>query len=573
VTKEISHLLTPSDGPAGAPPSPLSAWVGATRLRVDGFLDAEAKRYSTHWARRLAASTGLGLLVLVVLHFAILFALQEDSLIQVPVFGGILVSGFLLTCALVWVYWRARSRSGDMVPYVVGALIGSLAACVALEAFSAGQLLLWRGGDVRAVPGAGHPDLWQVELLYGWHLLDSVPLLSVAKTLRFDEPALFADHVSGMLLLLFKLLVLLPLVGIVLSGYRVAEQELGKVRQAKARLAERAKRRAFGDSRDSDIWAAAVFFGFLAAVTALLVWGALNPASPLSGLVARVLPGQVAIAGTTISLAWVDAWALPVLGAVLIGLCLLGALSILAFLMLDPPGARASRGGRTAAVSTSLLMTTAVVVGATVLLIRTQLSRPSGGVGDGQVLWTAVAFPLWHLLDALPGLDIPQTLHWRLAHDLDDVWSGIALLLYKAVLVFGLVYLTSRIRRGLSAGPGTLAVVPAFDALAHEAGAQLDGYERECLSGNPWRLGQDISAVVHRVEGASTDVQALFGAGAVAEHVDRIVDLLETRRGRIFTSRDDDLRARVAADRIAFDRELEAFGQAVRRSLQDAARA
>jgi hypothetical protein len=572
VTKDISHELAAGEAAATSVPSPLSVWLAATRARIDRFIDAEAKRYSTHWARRIAASTALGLLVLVVLHCTVLLALQADSLIQVPVFGGLLVSGFVVTCALLWVYWRARLRPGDMVPYAVGVLIGSLAASVALEAFSAGQLLLWRSGDVHAVRGAGHPGLWQVEQLYGWHLLDSVPLLSVAKTLRLGEPRLFADHLSGMLMLLFKLLVLLPLVGFVVSGYRVAERELGKVRQAKARLAERAKRRTFGDDWEDDISAAAVFFGFLTLGTGLLVWGALNPASPLRDVIADVLPSRVAVAGTTVSFGWLDAWALPVLGAGLICLFAIGALIALAFLTLERQSTRASVRSRTAAVSTALLLTTAVVVGAAVLLIRTGISRPAAGVGDGQVLPTALAFPLWHLLDAIPGLDIPQTLHWRLAHDLDDVWSGVLLLLYKAVLVFGLIYATSRIvqpgsRRGRSADPGALGAVSDFDALAHEAGTHLDRYEQEGLMGRHWPLRREIAALVRRVEGASTDVQALFGSGPVAEHVDRIVELLEIRGSRSFLSRDDGLRARVAADRTAYDREVEAFGTAARRSL------
>ncbi len=108
-----------------------------------------------------------------------------------------------------------------------------------------------------------------------------------------------------------------------------------------------------------------------------------------------------------------------------------------------------------------VLLATALVVGITVLLIRTGVSRPSERVGDSHVLGTALAYPLWHVLDAIPGLSIPQTLNWQLAHDLDDVWSGIVLLLYKAVLVFALIFVTSRIvqphlRRQLSAGPGRL---------------------------------------------------------------------------------------------------------------------
>jgi hypothetical protein len=130
------------EGAAASAPSRLSLLVGEIRHEVDRFLDAEAQRYRKKWLTRLASSTALGLLVVVVLHFAIVLALRHGNLIRVVVLGAILVGGLLLTCALLRMYWRARMRPNDIVPYVVAVLIGSLTAGVALEAFSGGQLLL-----------------------------------------------------------------------------------------------------------------------------------------------------------------------------------------------------------------------------------------------------------------------------------------------------------------------------------------------------------------------------------------------------------------------------------------------
>jgi hypothetical protein len=224
----------------------------------------------------------------------------------------------------------------------------------------------------------------QVERLYGWHLLDSIPLLSVARRLRLDEPKIFADHVSGSLLLSFKLLVLVPLVGFVVSGYRVADRELAKGRQAKAR--QKKKRAPYGRNWDEEIWPVMLVVGSAVVGTALIVWGALNPASPLRGLIDDVVPSQAAVEGITGQLGWVDAWIPPILGAGLLCAGLAAAADQLTYYAPEPPGTRASTVGWAAAVGAGLLLATALVVGITVLLIRTGVSRPSKGVGDTQGL-------------------------------------------------------------------------------------------------------------------------------------------------------------------------------------------
>jgi hypothetical protein len=61
-----------------------------------------------------------------------------------------------------------------------------------------------------------HPFL-RIEEDYLWHLVDAVPALNATKTLHWHEPAVVDTTRSGVLLLTFKILVVIPLLAAVLS--------------------------------------------------------------------------------------------------------------------------------------------------------------------------------------------------------------------------------------------------------------------------------------------------------------------------------------------------------------------
>jgi hypothetical protein len=521
-----------------ATPLERAAMVARTvRQEVDAFLDREEARYGENWLKRFAASTALAMLVVVVVHFTIVLALAQGAPVRVGVFGTILMGGLLLTCVLLWLYGRKWRRPDEVRPYTVAVLLGSITAAVALEAFSAAQLLLWRSDSVSTLPGADGPSLWRVEQLYGWHLLNSIPLLSVPRTVGIDRPAVFGDHVSGALLLAFKLTVLLPLVGLVVSGYRFADRQLAASREALQRRHE--GKAAFGRGWDDEIWPVAFAVACAAALAALALWGGLNPGSPLVGLIDDLVPSEATVQDIAIPLGWVDAWLPPVIGLAMFSYGLLFVIEQVDVYTPESPQAGASGLGWTLAVCFGLVWVTAAIVGATILLIRTRVADPAGSVSDNQVLGVAVSFHFWHLLDGIPGLEIPQTLNWPLSHDLDDGWSGSLLLLYKAILLVALIFVTSRIvrphlGRRRSPAAGALAAVAEFERLAQQASKQLDLVERERFGGHPTRAHKQFDALLRRVVEASTRVQVLFGPGRVVEQADRIVALLERRNGRLY---------------------------------------
>lgn len=76
--------------------------------------------------------------------------------------------------------------------------------------------------------------VWATLSYYMWHLLDAVPALKVPATLNWKLAIDFSDHGSGALLLLFKLLVIVPVISAIVGVIQ-------KRKEAR-RLGERAAR-------------------------------------------------------------------------------------------------------------------------------------------------------------------------------------------------------------------------------------------------------------------------------------------------------------------------------------------
>ena len=68
-------------------------------------------------------------------------------------------------------------------------------------------------GVVRFEPAAPHGEFWRLQDFYMWHFLDSIPGLEVPETFLWNKPFQYQDHLTGLLLLLYKVLVILPVIG------------------------------------------------------------------------------------------------------------------------------------------------------------------------------------------------------------------------------------------------------------------------------------------------------------------------------------------------------------------------
>jgi hypothetical protein len=93
---------------------------------------------------------------------------------------------------------------------------------IATGGFAGASVLLYDQG-VGALTG-GQPEgtalASAIYWYYLWHLASSVPLLEIPSTLNWELRYTFTDHVHGALLLTYKLVVIVPLLG--LAAYVLA---------------------------------------------------------------------------------------------------------------------------------------------------------------------------------------------------------------------------------------------------------------------------------------------------------------------------------------------------------------
>jgi hypothetical protein len=82
----------------------------------------------------------------------------------------------------------------------------------ALVPFAALSSILADHGLVVFEPSVPQGEYWRLQDLYLWHFLNSVPSLQIPETLLWKEPFAYKDHLSGALLLAFKIVVVVPVI-------------------------------------------------------------------------------------------------------------------------------------------------------------------------------------------------------------------------------------------------------------------------------------------------------------------------------------------------------------------------
>ena len=77
-----------------------------------------------------------------------------------------------------------------------------------------------------------------------------------------------------------------------------------------------------------------------------------------------------------------------------------------------------------------------------------------GGALEGrEVVDAAYSYYLWNLADAVPLVDAPKTLNWKLEHPFTDSVHGSLALTYTVLVVFPLVYVATQFLLGLTTDP------------------------------------------------------------------------------------------------------------------------
>jgi hypothetical protein len=123
----------------------------------------------------------------------------------------------LMAATLAWLYWAfahggvvSRLHLGRLEP-TIRALTVTIFAVATFSALTA-LLYLERGLQIRGGPIAPDSVVDKASAFYVWHLVDTVPLLDVTSSLHWKPGFEFEDRVGGLLLLVFKGFVILPLI-------------------------------------------------------------------------------------------------------------------------------------------------------------------------------------------------------------------------------------------------------------------------------------------------------------------------------------------------------------------------
>jgi hypothetical protein len=140
----------------------------------------------------------------------------QDNL-SVPVHATVLSAFFGLVIYWAWLISGDRGNKLFRTLYTFGikwAFLFSIALLLfATLCFASLSSILSDLKYVEFDPAVPAGEFWRIQDFYMWHFLNSVPGLKIPETLLWDEPMKHKDHLSGVLLLAYKLLVIIPVIG------------------------------------------------------------------------------------------------------------------------------------------------------------------------------------------------------------------------------------------------------------------------------------------------------------------------------------------------------------------------
>jgi predicted ester cyclase len=164
----------------------------------------------------------LKLLFACVLFIAVFYVGTRGSLEwsqnHLPLALHLLVIGFWTLVSLLWVRIISGEFGKEMFieSYVNGILwppfVYSISLLVmAASVFASISVTLQRCGYAKFEPPLPN-DLSPVVDFYVWHFVNLIPGLGIPETLRWTQPYQYSDHLSGTVLLIFKIAVILPVI-------------------------------------------------------------------------------------------------------------------------------------------------------------------------------------------------------------------------------------------------------------------------------------------------------------------------------------------------------------------------
>jgi hypothetical protein len=179
----------------------------------------DLQKFATSWKRDFLiwyASIGAVVATFAGAHASAARLLARDGASENTSLGGAAAGTLAVVVATVlgtgfwrrWRFWRRPPAEGVATAIVMA----TLALVVLTEAFSQATAVFAALGWVELPATA---TLAEVEENYVWHFMDAIPFLDVTKTLAWKRPLDDYEKASGLLLLGYELLVILPIVALI----------------------------------------------------------------------------------------------------------------------------------------------------------------------------------------------------------------------------------------------------------------------------------------------------------------------------------------------------------------------
>jgi hypothetical protein len=338
---------------------------------------------------------------------------------------------------LVQAYWELVRSDPDTIDVVlVVALFAFPVMLMTLETFAGLTTLLWDRGLLSST-SALHPNLLTMEKLYAWHVMDAFPVLDITKTLGWNAPIAFSDHWSGVLLLMFKVVLLVPLLGVLTASYQIFQDR--RIQRLEVPKTEDS------DSTEGEHPSFLLIVGeSTAALARYLISWLWQMRYPIVAYVAILF----LVSGSSP----LNRWLVSTLGTGyvstamhILGVAVVLVLTVRAVFFSIPPietGIVSMGGDVLFSVSSvmrrtrGLIMATLLACTITVVFLPAGVSHAVPMLQAGDEVPATVAWYSWHLADAIPFVEAPQSLNWSLNSEFVDSLSRVLLLLLKIYLVF-----------------------------------------------------------------------------------------------------------------------------------------
>lgn len=496
-------------------------------------------------------SLAFGVLSFGCVHLLGWWAVSSDGTIgQVLGVGLAMAVAALSLLTLAWVFWQILARPDEPAPYVIATLGSASTVGVSIAAFGSLTTVLAQRGRL-ATGGEGAPSLLEMEALYLWNLLDSIPVLGVTEALHWDPPVVMLDASGGALVLTFKVLLLVPLVRVLVAGLHQLVSTLTSMAGRAPNLA---------GLREGSQWPAKRSFRALLVVMiavgvvlwTVTSWAVLELVVRRSSVadvwLSSVVPARIDVAGASISTSW---WpvALDIVGAWVV--------ASMAWAVADPIAdsevfAGAHSGLSAVALGAMLVwlfvLATMAASAVALVLLHVGAAHASTDMTAAGEVGTTLEWFSWHLVDALPLLDVTSTLHWTLDGDYTDRWTGLVLVAMRCVmvLVLFLPFLFFRrllIRANERSRPvsGVEAELEAQIAWvqqtldAAEVRLRADADRRFASSGSALR---DAFGSIRRLDRSQQQLQGRFNE-QTQQAMSQVIRALEARAGALSSAEID----------------------------------